>query len=732
MFDKKMSFCIILAVLLAVTLLSGCAEDQAPEPVEEDALEAYLEAADVEYAYDAGMLIYDIVNSDLGGRTSGSDAEHEAAEVLYQEMLKIGLQDVSKDPFPVARWQFNDATLTVVEPAGESRVIKPYSYASGGTDEDGITAELLYLDKGTMYDYEDIDATGKIVLIDIDMYWDWWVTYPTLEAALQGAAAIINSTSGGYGMLNDDTMNCQDFVGPVTIPSVNISRNDANFLKGLLEEGPITVNLVVDNEVEEDGTSYNIVGSIPGKTADELIIIGDHYDVHFWGFQDNLMAVGLTLAIAKGMIDSGYQPERTMVFVLHGAEEYGAIDTRYDWSIGAWNQIFTVRPEWAGKALVYMNFELPAYEFESSTYVASTPELYSFLRDFIATAPQPEGAFPDGIRDDGQMQTSWADNFSYNIAGVPALHNGFLEDADGETYPFYENIYHSNFDLPDIYNEAVLDFNLRFYGALAMAFDQTPALELDFQNQADWLEDAVDSEAFELAGIDAAILLAEIADLRNVAGEVYSDLLGFNDQYRALIEQGDAEEEQIAELWQEASNLNQATLAVFKTFQDELLRLDWWDSPMVGHQQPQENIMLLTEAIALLEEGDVNTVIDELLWLIDGTREWYSYSFSREVTDYFIWQVFDPANQDNLFWGKGRVVGYVDLYDVVQSLMNKYDLDDPNVALEIAALEEALESQKEMLAELVDEEIRAIRLVHSMLEGMNSAAALEKAVDICD
>ncbi len=705
------------ALMLAVVMLllvSGCGETPSAGG---NSWDQYLEAIDVQYAHDAGLLIYDLVNSELGGRTSGSEAEHEAAEVLYQEMLRIGLQDVSKDPFPVVRWQFNGAALTVLDPAGENRQIKPYSYASGGTDAGGITAELLYLGDGTMYDYDDVDAEGKIVLIDIDQYWDWWITYPTLEAALQGAVAVINSTSGGYGMLNDDTMNSQDFVGPVTIPSVNISRNDANYLKDLLAEGPVTVNLVVDNVVENGGTSYNIVGKIPGKNPDELIIIGDHYDVHFWGFQDNLMAVGLTLGIAKGIIDSGYQPERTLVFVLHAAEEYGAIDTRYDWSIGAWNQIFTVHPDWVGKALAYINFELPAYEFDSSTYVASTPELYTLLKEFIALAPQPAGAFPNGILDEGHMQTSWADNFSYNIAGVPAMHNGFLEDAEGVGYPFYEDIYHSNFDLPEIYNEAVHEFNLRFYGALAIALDQAPALALDFGCQADWLEEAVDTDAFELAELDPALLLGEIASLRTVGERIYSDLQEINNLYRDLDEGDD-------ELWQQAAALNRETLAVFKTFQDQLLRLDWEDMPIVGHQQPQENILLLTEAIDLLQEGDVDTVIDDLLWQVDLGREWYSYSFSRGVVDHFIQQVFDPSNQNNLFWGKGRIVGYVDIYDVIQTLTGMYGQEKPDVASEIAELETALESQVEMMARLVGEETLAVRSVREMLEKVDTETVL--------
>lgn len=53
--------------------------------------------------------------------------------------------------------------------------------------------------------------------------------------------------------------------------------------------------------------------------------------------------------------------------------------------------------------------------------------------------------------------------------------NGFLLQKDMETvFPFYVDIYHSQYDTPDTYNEAVMDFNLKYYGALAMYIDQTP------------------------------------------------------------------------------------------------------------------------------------------------------------------------------------------------------------------------------------------------------------------
>lgn len=717
---RKRVLTLALAAAFAISLLAGCGQAPAQETPEQK----YQGAASADYAHSVALELIKFTNSELGGRNAGSDAEHKAADYLAAEMKKIGLQEVGKDEYPVVKWQFNGASLQVVSPAGETKTIKPYSYASGATPAEGITGELVYVVKGTKDDYTGKNVKGKIVLIDVDMRADWWVTYPTLEAAHQGAAAIINSCSGGYAELNDDTMNSQDFVGPVTIPSVNISRNDAKYLKDLAGKGPLTVNLKVDNIVDPNGKAYNVLGKIPGKNPEEYIIVGDHYDAHFLGFEDNACAAGLTLAIAKGMIDSGYQPERTMVFVLHSAEEYGAIDTRYDWSIGAWNEINRIHPEWAGKALAYINFELPAYEFASSTHVDSAVELYSLLKDYSATAPKPADCIKEGVKDAGYPQHTWSDDWSYTAAGVPSLVNGFLTDEKGEGYDFYKKIYHSQFDNPDIYNKNVMDFNLKFYGSLALYLDRNPALALDFSQQAQRVKDSVKAEVFKQAGVDPAPLLAAADGLSTVAAEKYAQLSELNRLYGELSKPENAEKnaDLLAKMREAGAAADKQVLATFKTAQDGLLRLDWADNPIVGHEQPQNNLLLLNQAVSELKEGKVNDVVDNVLWQVED--EWYSYSFSKEVARHFNDQVMDPANKDNLFWGKGRIVGAVDLYDTVQSLVGKYDSTGSRFTKEIASLNKAADSQKLLLGKLAGEETQALTDTKTQLQQVDLAAII--------
>ena len=49
----------------------------------------------------------------------------------------------------------------------------------------------VYVGQGTMWDYEGLDVTGKIVLVDINQRDDWWIIYPMREAQHPGAAAIV-------------------------------------------------------------------------------------------------------------------------------------------------------------------------------------------------------------------------------------------------------------------------------------------------------------------------------------------------------------------------------------------------------------------------------------------------------------------------------------------------------------------------------------------------------------
>lgn len=710
----------LTALLLTLGLVSGLAAcsttaQTTPAPTGEvpaandpgTAYESFLSATSADYAYDVALELStnpDFFNSELGGRNAGSDAEHATADYLASLMEEIGLTDVEKAAADCDRWQFNGDSLTV---DGEEYTV--YSYATASTPAEGLTAEIVYVGDGTMWDYEGLDVTGKIVLIDIDQRSNWWITYPMLEAQHQGAAAILAANVGGFAQVADDALNCQDICGPTAIPTLSIGLADSQAIQAKLSEGPVTATLVVDNEVSEDGTTYNILGRIPGKSSDYQIIVGGHYDVHFTGFQDDNCAVGLVLAMAKGMIDSGYQPENDIVFCLHGAEEWGSSYTQYDWTVGAWEMINNVHPEWVGKTLAFLNFELPAYEFDTYTSTYSAPEMYAML-DYFANeypySPDPEGCFPDGVLTEGYQTYTYSDDFSYYAAGVPSTVNGFLLQKDMETvFPFYVDIYHSQYDTPDTYNEAVMDFNLKYYGALAMYIDQTPALYLDFTAQYDRILASMDEDLMAEAGVDVEAYKAALEGLNTAAQTMADQVKQVNDDYAAARAEGDTAA--MTELWAQGRELTAKNLAAFQFAQKNLLGL-MYERPIVPHEAPQENIQLCRDIIACLETGDVATAVDEYAWTVNNVLEWYAMYFSPEVIAIQDDMLWGEDNQDNLYWGTDIGFTKADVDAATRSLFVRYEETGGDFTQEIAVYEAAIQAQTQILADLGAKETQAM------------------------
>lgn len=685
-----------------------------------DVCEGYLKTAKPDFAY---KIAYEISknpkyhSSDLGTRTSGSDAEHKAADYLLSVMNQIGLVETEKAAAKVDKWQFNGASLTL---AGDSRVIKPHSYATSSTPKGGITAEILYMGEGTMWDYEayEVDVAGKIVLIDIDMRDNWWITYPMLEAEFRGAAAIMNSSTGGFSQISKDAYNANDICGPVSIPCVSITQNDAEYIKAQIEKkGGVIGTLKVDNVVEPGGTTYNVVGKIKGKSSEQQIIIGAHYDMYFEGFQDDSMAVGIVLAMAKGMIDAAYVPENDIVFCLHGAEEWGASYTQFDWTTGAWRMINEVHPEWAGKTLAFLNFELPAYEFDTYTSLYSAPELYSLIDVFVneGFAPLPVGCFPDGVLTEGYQTYTYSDDFSYYAAGVPSTVNGFLLQKDMENvFPFYYDYYHTNFDTEKIYNEAVADFNLKFYGSLAVFIDQLPAFYLDFTSQYDRLMNALNEKICLAAGADAEAYKNAVKKLGSAAEKAKQRILDLNIRYANAVKEG-ADPKLIDAVRDEGRNLNFKNLQIFKFAQDAFLGL-MYEEPVVPHEAPQKNIEQMEAVIEALERGDVVTAADEYAWKVNSVFEWYEMYFSPEVMDVHYDMFYSEANGHNLFWGTNKAFVPAEVSKATRSLMLRYEDEGGDFAEEIAIYKKAIIDQGKVLKDLMAKEINNILEFADMLK----------------
>lgn len=698
---KKIRQCLSLTLTAATLLLACIRPGYAQSAIEnaaitlEDAQQAYLEHVDTGYSYDLALRLEDIrSNETLGYRTAGSQAELDTGDMLKAQMEAIGLQNVTKDAFTLDTWTFEKAELTFTDSTGN-----PYTAQLGGYQAEFVTdgAESFTIidgGQGTEADLCELDVAGKLVLIDINQRENWWINYPAYEAHLRGAAAVIAVQDGGYAEISDDALNAQDICGPADAPAFSMSRTDANALKQAMgENSEITVTLDAVSRVGFDGTSYNIVGMIPGRDPDAMILMSAHYDSYFAGFQDDNAAIALMFGIARGIIDSGYQPEKTLVFCAMAAEEWGVSDTRYDWSTGAYNQIFRVHPEWVGKVIADINFELPAMNEGDTDQIRTAYELKTFAEDFKQTVPAVEGVFPQGIEIIVPTQT-WSDDFSLSIAGVPssvtALRGGFAQTH-----------YHSQFDNRDTYSEEAFLFHHNLYGMLMLAYDRCAVSPLDFSTRLQALREAMDDTiltADQMTALNDALIDAEKA-----AADAWAAVSEVNESYRQALDSGDTKEADA--LLQQSREMNDAILAAFKFAEDAFVRLTWEDVSIFPHEHSQNNLIALNAAVDALEAGDSAAAVDEYLYAVDNN--WYAYDWSRETFDYFTNYVLNQS-ADRLMWGAGRVQGHEDLFDVIRSLLGKYGDTTADYTEELARLETAIETQTAMLAQQVDHEVTSL------------------------
>lgn len=698
---KKIRQCLSLTLAAATLLLACIRPGYAQSAIEnaaitlEDAQQAYLEHVDTGYSYDLALRLEDIrSNETLGYRTAGSQAELDTGDMLKAEMEAIGLQNVTKDAFTLDTWTFEKAELTFTDSTGN-----PYTAQLGGYQAEFVTdgAESFTIidgGQGTEADLCELDVAGKLVLIDINQRENWWINYPAYEAHLRGAAAVIAVQDGGYAEISDDALNAQDICGPADAPAFSMSRTDANALKQAMDENnEITVTLDAVSRVGFDGTSYNIVGMIPGRDPDAMILMSAHYDSYFAGFQDDNAAIALMFGIARGIIDSGYQPEKTLVFCAMAAEEWGVSNTRYDWSTGAYNQIFRVHPEWVGKVIADINFELPAMNEGDTDQIRTAYELKTFVEDFKQTVPAVEGVFPQGIEIIVPTQT-WSDDFSLSIAGVPssvtALRGGFAQTH-----------YHSQFDNRDTYSEEAFLFHHNLYGMLMLAYDRCAVSPLDFSTRLQALREAMDDTiltADQMTALNDALIDAEKA-----AADAWAAVSEVNESYRQALDSGDTGEADA--LLQQSREMNDAILAAFQFAEDAFVRLTWEDVSIFPHEHSQNNLIALNAAVEALEAGDSAAAVDEYLYAVDNN--WYAYDWSRETFDYFTNYVLNQS-ADRLMWGAGRVQGHEDLFDVIRSLLGKYGDTAADYTEELARLEKAIETQTAMLAQQVDHEVTSL------------------------
>lgn len=657
----------------------------------------YIASLDIEASYNlAKQMEAYRTNPVLGYRPAGSKAEFETGEMLKSYMEDLGLSNVRKDEIKVDGWEFEKAVLAYADAAGERQEVQLGAYQTDFVTKGAETFQVVYVGKGGEKDYADKDVTGKIVLAEINQRDEWWINFPVYQAHEKGAKALIAVQIGGYGQVDEKALNAQDIAGPPEAAAFSMSFEDSEKLKACLDEkGEITVTLDASSRVMRDVSTYNILGEIPGRRSDRMILLSAHYDSYFSGFQDDNTAVAMMLGIARAFIKMGYQPENTWVFCAMAAEEWGIADSKYDWSTGAYAEVFNVHPEWAGKVIGDFNFELPALSNGNLDGIRCTYEYKDFFEDTLKTLPALSPAYPEGVLVSAPIET-WSDDFSVAISGIPSMVNEFSAGS------FMTTHYHSQYDSDAYYNEAAYRFHHELYGLLLMHLDSQSVAPLNFAEVFEQASASLDVLMCQKSGSRVTALLNLLGQTEEVAEEVYDRIYDINE---AGVD---------SEQCREAENI---LLKVFKMAQDKYVRLTWEDAVVFPQEAAQNNLRYLKKAIRALKRKipDAEAAF-EALYEIDNNA--YAFQFSKQVYERFTDYVLDQ-NSDRLQWGRGRIVHHENLYDLVAQLMDKYHQGATDFANEIAELEKVAKRQKAYLRDDVEYMLQSTEKMLLLLQAAN-------------
>ena len=516
---------------------------------------------------------------------------------------------------------------------------------------------------------------------------EWWINFPVYQACEKGAKALIAVQTGGYGQIDKQALNAQDIAGPAEAPAFSMSQEDWEKIRESLDEkGEIRVGLNARSVVMKNVPTYNIVGEIPGKRPERMILLSAHYDSYFSGFQDDNTAIAMMLGIARAYLKIGYQPENTWVFCGMAAEEWGKCDTKYDWSTGAYQEIFKVHPDWAGKVIGNFNFELPALSNGNLDGIRSTYEYRDFLEECVKKLPALTPAYMEGVRVSAPIET-WSDDFSVAIGGIPSMVNEFSAG------PFMETHYHSQFDSDEFYDEAVYRFHHELYGLLLLELDAQAVVPLNFAEVFEEAAKSLDVIYCQKAGARVTALLELLEKAQELSDEIYDRIWDVNEARLA----GEAVE------LDRVREAEKKLLSVFKMEQDRFVRLNWADEVLFPEEAAQNNLYYIRKAVRSLKRKNLETAL-EALYEIDNNA--YAFQFSRSVYEHFTDYVFHQE-PDRLQWGAGRIVHHENLYDLVEGLLEKYRRGETEVREEILRLEAVEKRQQAYLKEDVDYMIKS-------------------------
>lgn len=399
----------------------------------------------------------------IGGRPSGSAAMDKAVTWGLEKFNTAGLENVHSEKYtPPRNWLAGTerGELILLGNKYQSAQRQPLRVAampfSLSTPTTGLEAEIYNIGKG---DKKDFEAAG-------DRIKDRWLlvmtpVMKTMDNADQNPTPIFNrakkSQAAGILWLANRSgrilyRDALTFNGSLSIlPAAIIEREEGQKIAQLLKQGQtLKANLILDNEIQEKPTNYNVVAEITGwDKPDEVIVLGAHLDS--WdlgeGALDNGSNSVLVIDAARQMMalaNKGKRPRRTVRFMLYSGEELGLY--------GSWFDVQNHR-EILDKIKTVLIYDLGSGRTTGFS-LGGRKDMKGLIEKALTPISSALGPFTQTL--DATMET---DNFDYLLEGVPTL------VANQDEKPYVAS-YHAETDTLDKVDKPELKRNTAIATAL--------------------------------------------------------------------------------------------------------------------------------------------------------------------------------------------------------------------------------------------------------------------------
>ena len=633
-----------------------------------------------------------------GGKYAGSDAERAGADYIAKELEAIGVDNVEVVEFDSRRFQFNDATLEILEGMEDKIIFKPGPYVSPGTVEDGITAEIVDAGMGMPEWYEENDVKGKIVFVESKPTLSGnALSYNAVLAEANGAAAIIilqNGASLPDKEENDKIMRSGSFMKSPKVPVVGVTPAEAEVLRAAMANGKVVGKLTVDGELVNGAPSKGVIAEIKGKT-DERIIFSGHIDHYFRCMQDNISSVTGMLGIAKSIVDCGYKPNRTITFMFTSSHEMSGKESLNPYIYGSYVMLCERHPEWITKIVCDINFEYSALR-EKALRSYGSPEIESTYNEFIEYMPEETPGFGEIAKDfdpHSYILMAWEDSVSYVASGVTTICNDPITEQMGGDSPYIGRD-HSMADNWDAFDLDALNTTTKWYGSLGLYIDQIPVPKLDFRGRTAGLRMTENEQPIvDAYGYDLTEYNGLLDSIDEKAGAIYEALVAVNgDRFEVTA----ADSEIVDQLF--------VIRHKYSALTDRFNAVGFFSA---HHKKYIMSAAVLSGGIEMLKAGDLEGAMTNCLGYADlcGTAYQFGIAAGKMLEEL-------AADEDSRTWNKNKTTSILVLPETMESLRKKGNAGIKDFADEIKELEAVLASEAELMLKSLDEAVDALKEIN--------------------